>query len=839
MKIILRHVLKNIVEKKLRTSIVFVTILFSTMVLFIGLSLNTIINNTYSSMLQGIYGDSNIVITKSAADGDPFYKRTEINLESVSVEQRIDQLHANGKVVLNDEDVNVTLSGMDMELAEDMELVAPIRQLDGFDPRENMVMVSHKTASDYGLNLGDELIIDHGEETNSFKVGAINESNGMFYSETGERLFVTSLQQVNRLNKTNQLVSTTLIQAPENRVDSAIEELEEVNSEFTIQKTGSADTVLRDEQTFQTVMMLAIIIIVLISAYVISSLTKLIIAERLPVMGTFRSVGLNKGMMNCILLLEFFLYGLFGSILGIVLAYFLLPFAADIFNEYKEYGVETAVEYQLSYLIIAFLFGMIFPAFISFFRIRRANSKPLKDLILNTQHTTQKQSRISLLIGIVLLAGAFALYYINQLDNLFMAVGSIVFLFIAVVLLMPGFLYGISKFFHYFLHKFVRGDVTLGIRNVANNKIVANNSSMIIVVFLLLMMVGMTSAGIDQYLANSMKKDFDVSISGLEDDMTNYTEILEMDEVAKTHNQYISIAEYDIGGDRNTFAIHGVEDFTDFDEFYEGITFPDDSETRMGDLSNGIIIDEYQAEKYNLEVGETIRLQPLDANYQSLNNKEAFLDVEIAGTMESSGFSQNRDTVLLNLNYFQDHFSGLFNQVAVKANKGYEADVVKEAIADRYADSSVTVTTFDEVIASQKETVDTLIDGITIIIVMGLLIGLLGISNNLIVSFTQRKKEYALLYSVCMSRMQIIMMIFIETLMTFFTVVIIGFIGGLALKVLMTKLLYAIGLRIEYSFSFELYGILCAAVFLLLSLSILSIVRKVFKLNVLKELRYE
>src|SRR5690606_29327057 len=142
---------------------------------------------------------------------------------------------------------------------------------------------------------------------------------------------------------------------------------------------NDAETILRDEQTFQMVMMLSIIIIVLISAYVISSLTKLIITERLPVMGTFRSVGAHKGMMNRVLFLEFFVYGVVGSIFGMVLAVIFLPYAADVFNEYKEYGVETIVTYDVVYLLTALLFGMLFPAFINFFQILKANRKPLKE----------------------------------------------------------------------------------------------------------------------------------------------------------------------------------------------------------------------------------------------------------------------------------------------------------------------------------------------------------------------------------------------------------------------------------------------------------------------------
>lgn len=148
------------------------------------------------------------------------------------------------------------------------------------------------------------------------------------------------------------------------------------------------------------------------------------------------------------------------------------------------------------------------------------------------------------------------------------------------------------------------------------------------------------------------------------------------------------------------------------------------------------------------------------------------------------------------------------------------------------------VHTFDEILQTQKSTIDTLILGMTIIVLLGLLIGVLGITNNLLVSFIQRKKEYAVLYSVCMSRGQLVKVLVIETFITFIAVVAAGFAGSLAMNVIMRKLLYAIGLRIDFQFNTDLFLILSMVVFILLMLSILSIIRKIYKMNIVESLRF-
>lgn len=207
--------------------------------------------------------------------------------------------------------------------------------------------------------------------------------------------------------------------------------------------------------------------------------------------------------------------------------------------------------------------------------------------------------------------------------------------------------------------------------------------------------------------------------------------------------------------------------------------------------------------------------------------------------LESSGFTLNRASVLVNLQYFKDHFDDSLNQIVVKANSNIDPKHAAKNILEKYVESTINVHTFEEMIASQKETIDILMSGITVIIFMGMIVGLLGITNNLIVSFMQRKKEYSILYSVCMSRSQIIKMLFFEMITTFIAVAIIGCLGGLAMNIVMSKLLYAIGMRLQFHFNTELYGILCGVVFVLLALSTIVIVRKVVKINMMEELRYE
>ncbi|GIN71769.1 ABC transporter permease [Bacillus sp. J14TS2] len=836
MRSVIKHIMINLVEKKFRTLIVLLTVLLSTLVVFIGLSLNEIINNTYTSMLKGAYGDTNIIVSKS--DDEPLYEKKDLVTTDVSIESRNDMIFAQGETKVTNEDVDVTLIGLDDAEAEASGLVEKINQIDGFKLEKDMAIISNHTASEYDLDLGDKLSVEIGEETYEYEVGAIGKARGVFFSEIDTITLAVTEEQVNDIFDTKNKVNTTYLSVPENKISESIESLKDDNADFQIQNQSTAANT-RDEATFETTMMLAIITIVMISSYIIISLAKLIGVERMPVVGTFRSIGASKKLTNFILTMEFLFYGLIGCILGIAVGVALLPYVADIFNEYKEFGVETEVSYNITYLSIAFLFGTLFPPIISYFQIIRMNKKPLKEIILNTTHTAQKRSIIPFIIGVVLLIGAFALYYINRTDDLVISILSILCLFISIVLLMPSFLNVVSKGIDLVFKRVGSGEFLLGVKNLGNNKMASNNSNMIIVVFVLLMLVGMIADGIDQYLNKSLVRDFDIAVTEMQDDIEDYDDIKEIDGVSETYTQYVDTAEAEIGGQGEAFGVIGIDNLDSFDSFFSGITFLGDAKEQLKSTDDGVILDEYQLERFDLQLGDKIELQPLDANLEPLDGENSTVTATVVGEMESLGFSQNRATALINLSFFKKDFEGTLDQINIKATPGTDLEKLKKAINDKYSDSDMTVNTFDEILQTQKSTIDTLILGMTIIVLLGLLIGILGISNNLLVSFIQRKQEYAVLYSVCMSRGQLVKVLLVETFMTFISVVAVGFAGSLAMNVIMTKLLYAIGLRINFQFNTDLFLILSAVVFILLLLSILSIIRKIYRMNIVQSLRFE
>src|SRR5699024_5892320 len=179
-------------------------------------------------------------------------------------------------------------------------------------------------------------------------------------------------------------------------------------------------------------------------------------------------------------------------------------------------------------------------------------------------------------------------------------------------------------------------------------KTVSNNVSKIIVVFLLLLMIGTTSAGIDQYIKNTVEQDFDVTIDDLEEGFSTYEDIATVEGVSESYMQHISVANYTIHGESDTFIVYGVEDIHRFDQFYSGATFLQDAKTHFNTINNGVILDAYQTNRFGLDVGDKVFLEPFDKNKQHVHEIE--IAVEIVGTMEAASLTTNHEIKIMSLN---------------------------------------------------------------------------------------------------------------------------------------------------------------------------------------------
>ena len=107
----------------------------------------------------------------------------------------------------------------------------------------------------------------------------------------------------------------------------------------------------------------------------------------------------------------------------------------------------------------------------------------------------------------------------------------------------------------------------------------------------------------------------------------------------------------------------------------------------------------------------------------------------------------------------------------------------------------------DEYIAEQLNAINTIIQALFASVFLGSAIIVFGIIGNLIVSFIQRKREYAVMYSVCMSKRQLVHMLFWEMLFSSVSILFVSVISGFALSNFLSKSTSGAGMVLDFRFN--------------------------------------
>lgn len=123
--------------------------------------------------------------------------------------------------------------------------------------------------------------------------------------------------------------------------------------------------------------------------------------------------------------------------------------------------------------------------------------------------------------------------------------------------------------------------------------------------------------------------------------------------------------------------------------------------------------------------------------------------------------------------------------------------------------------------------------------ILTIVMGILGVFNNFIISFIERKRSLAVFRSVGMSKRQIVKMIFIESLTGGLIGGIIGVIGGILMTSVFPYIMGAIDMPIPMTYSTSIL-----VISILTSLAITLIVSispalKSSKLNIIESLKNE
>ena len=174
-------------------------------------------------------------------------------------------------------------------------------------------------------------------------------------------------------------------------------------SRYTVKEPFTEWEIKRQTDRIATPVVIITVILSFMCVYIIHTTFKIIVLERLPVIGTFRSIGAERNTTNIILLLESLAYGITGGLSGCGLGIGLLYLITILSGSSVTAG--SNIQMNITALQLLFTIGtaILLATAGSIIPIIKAVRISIKDIVLGSVWETGSRSGPRTVIGVVLL----------------------------------------------------------------------------------------------------------------------------------------------------------------------------------------------------------------------------------------------------------------------------------------------------------------------------------------------------------------------------------------------------------------------------------------------------
>lgn len=832
MNIILKFVLRNIKEKKLRTFLVVISIMASTALFFAANGIASTLKETQINIAKSVFGSAEIMITAGQESPSPYFLSNKAQIYKEKLDYIIEEMNVNGQYSPNiNEVIPVQLTGIDYN---DLEIMNPLKTIDSLSIKPfqgNKIIISKKSSDKYNIKLGDKLKLNINNENQIFTVTAIVQSEGIFKTEDKTILGVIPKSTAQQLNDARGMVSTIYLKSKNSsESDNLIKQLSSSYKDYSIKPTIDINAINENTKSTSTAFMAMLIIVLTMSVFIIYTVFKVIIIERLPIIGTFRSIGATKFMTDFVLIAESIIYGIIGGITGVAVGVGIVKLAAIGLSS-QAGGISININYNTSEIITAFIFAVAVSTFSAMIPILKVSKLSVKDVVLNTVDTVQRKKLWKLILALILISIALILPRVSfkggisiLLDLIGMVIGTV-----GIVIIVPYF----TELFVIILEKLYalifKNEGILAAKNLRNNKNILNNISLLTIGISALFMLNIVSFSLGKELVKAYeisKCDVFISSNGgiLNNDILN--RVRNTDGVSEAAGMYSAFSTK-IGGSNNIImGIYGY-DPKYFNDFMD-VNFLQNKDKIFKSLYDNreIAITESIRQSLNVNIGDVITLKTANGDR----------DYKISGTF--STLMNNGSMAIISEKYLKQDFK--LNQYgSIFATTSKDPDKVADNLSKQFKGNQINAISWKSMEEENAKQINQMLMIIKIFPVVSLVIGAFGVLNNFIISFMERKRQLAVLASVGMSKVQTIKMLFIEAFSAGIIGGIMGIFGGLISTYIMPFVLKSANFPMPVHYESQIF-ITCLILGMLITL-ISSIIPalKSSKLNIIESIKYE
>ncbi|TYQ16872.1 UNVERIFIED_CONTAM: putative ABC transport system permease protein [Acetivibrio alkalicellulosi] len=825
MFVFLKYLVRSSFNKKGRSILLILTITISTALLIGCIGAVKSAGSVYKEEAVRAYKDNNVLITSKNTKEFPFFDLDSI--QKHEFKSYIPIINASGYLSGAD-DVNIILTGI---MEKDYSKLPNYKLLKGYlEPfNENKIIISDKVSRTFKLNINDTLRANVRGNEHVFKVVAIVETSGPFLKDNEHQFtIIANKDYIQDIWGIGDFYSGIVVQLKDD-VDEKkyVQYFNLVNDECSARLVYDTEEIERIAEGMSSFFFFMLFIVIIMSCFIIYSCFKLIVLERMPVVGTFLSLGATRGRILRLLLGESLVYAIISGIMAMFLGAGVIYLLSDMGNDLKEYGIATNPNYNVGDFVGGFIFAILIAVFSAMAPIISIRKKQVKDIILNTIGTIHKNSYILLSIGLII--SIISLYVNFQEGNVATNLSPLIFFsfVIGVTISLPLIVNLAITPFKYVFQE-VNVLFRLALNNIRTSKVLLNNIRLLTISIVSVMLIASVSLSIvSAFLDVSQKLDYDIIVQQGNDSL-RVSSIINNNLYVKEIMESYDYEYAEVVGSQETLNIKAIEPnkYINFNNYFD-YTDKEELFLELDKRKSNIALSSSIARKLNKKVGDTLILK--------LNNRE--VDYKIIGIYNAKLYN-NGDINLISKESIQRDF-GIFvpTEYVLKGNSG--ADKLLNSLEKELKGTMVKIRTKEEIV---QENIDNNKAFLLILLFFALatgFLGAIGIFNNIGVSFIQRKKDFAILSSLGMTSFNNGLIVLFEGIITAVLSSIVG--GGVSYIAvnISNKLFKLMDIDFPVFFDFKAILIVGVAICVIMITTSLPVILKSSKLSVVKELRYE
>ncbi len=812
-------VLRNVIGKPLRTFIVIISLAAAAFAaLFCIAGINSA-KNDLRDFFSSNYGETNIMIMSGKGIK---VKESDLPPGSRLVNQAIGKIVytvPNKKYFNYVDTTDINIVGIDTKLAYDLKMIeSPYPTDGGITITEPLSKVINKTKGDTFTFYADE------EREYSFKILEVVPPN-RFLTPLPMSM-VVSPEVCNEIAGQKEGTYVTAYAAvPSEMVAETINNLSDKYREHSFMGSTSLDSDAA-MSSMLNIYYLIFAVVLLMVCFIVVSMSKHIVNERMSVIGMLRSVGGSIRDTGLLLLAESAFYGLCGGVIGSLL---FLPFRSvtlGFFSPSGDWEIEKSDGINFFTILLIILGVILIQCLFSLSAIAKASKTPVRDIIFGSKDSVYIPSKLFTLVGTVLLVIGIILFAL--FDGFEMMIISAFSSMIGAVLVFPVIIRFVSKLLKKLFDKSNMPLAKLAVTETYTTKSSVSSSQLILSAMSLTIAMLVISMSLMNYLsANTF--DANVMITNPEENGELYTSSLKyIDGVQDVECLYFNSMMYDrkavVNGEERELSILGLNE-GGFRNFNGVVNCPDSlSEDEAA-------IDKVFAQKLSLNVGDEITITLEKDSYMPRE-----LKLKVKSMIDCGYFNTYGNTVMINSRVYKSIYYDNPYMVLVKTDP-MKAEQVRSKMVETLSDTSTFIKTDYEYYAEQEQNMSSILGIVYAVVILGVVLSLLGTSSNMLMGFEQSRRKFAVYYSIALGRKRLKKLILVQTMVIGGISTLFSVIFGSYFLYITNRALESLNMSVPLADPFIYAFLFGIAAFAVLLIAAVKPMKMVSKMNVAEEIK--